>query len=105
MTNKTFSLAPRGQAISRGWTAMLGALALAATLFPLNAWGTDNPKLDADQAGSILPLPPVPYLESMQWMNWKLSPPAFKIDTLLAPAGSSPGSFQLPAEDDRIRMS
>ena len=105
MTKMTFSFAPSGTAISSGRGALVGAFALAATLFPLNAWGTDNPKLDADQTGNILPLPPVPYLESMQWMNWKLSPPVFKIDTLLAPAGSPPGSFQLPAENDRIRMS
>lgn len=105
MTNQIFNFVPSGNAISSGRSAVMGALALAATLFPFNAWGTDHPKLDADQSGNILPLPPVPYLESMHWMNWKLSPPAFKIDTLLAPAGSSPGSFQVPAEDDRIRMS
>lgn len=105
MTNKIFSLVPPGHAISRGWSAMLGALALAVTLFPLDAWGMDNAKLDAGQTANILPLPPVPYLESMRWLNWKPNPPAFKIDTLLAPAGFLPGSFQLPAEDDRISMS
>ena len=105
MTNKTFGFVPSGNAISSGRRALVGAFALAATLFPFNAWGTDNPKLDADQTGNILPLPPVPHLESMQWMNWKLSPPVFKIDTLLAPAGTPPGGFQLPAENDRIRMS
>ena len=105
MTNQTFSFVPSGTAISSGRSALMGALALAATLFPLSAWGTDNPKLDADQTGKIVPLPPVPYLESMQWMNWNLSPPVFKIDTLLSPLGRPPGSFQLPAEDDRIRMS
>lgn len=105
MTNKTFGLAPPGHALSRGRSAVLGALALAATLFPLNAWGTDNAKLDADQTVNILPLPPVPYLESMRWLNWKPSPPAFKIDTLLAPSGLPPGSFQLPAQDERISMS
>lgn len=105
MTNQTFSFVPSAAAVSTRRSALMGALALAATLFPLTAWGTDNPKLDADQNGKIVRLPPVPYLESMQWMNWKLSPPTFKIDTLLVPAGSPPGSLQLPAEDDRIRMS
>jgi hypothetical protein len=84
---------------------MLAALALAATLFPLNAWGTDNAKLDTDKTVNILPLPPVPYLESMRWLNWKPSPPVFKIDTLLAPSGFPPGSFQLPAEEAGISMS
>ena len=105
MTNQTCSFVPSADSISRGRSVLMGALALAATFFPLNAWGTDNPKLDANQTGNMLPLRSVPYLESMQWMNWKLSPPVFKIDTLLAPAGSPPGSFQLPAENEHIRMS
>jgi hypothetical protein len=79
-----------------------GAFALATMLLPFGAWGMDgSPKLTMDTAGNLLPLPPIPYLDSMRWMNWKPSAPIFKVDTLLLPDSAQPGFFRIPTEYDR----
>jgi hypothetical protein len=79
-----------------------GAFALATMLLPFGAWGMDgSPKLTMDTAGNLLPLPPIPYLDSMRWMNWKPSAPIFKVDTLLLPDSARPGVFRIPTEYDR----
>ena len=56
---------------------------------PLAAWGMDNDlqKVTSGKPGetSALPLAPIPYLESMPWMQWKPTAPMLKIDTLLTP--------------------
>ncbi|AJA60677.1 hypothetical protein RN69_09950 [Bradyrhizobium japonicum] len=79
-------------------------------LLPFGAWGMDgsprlardgSPKLAMDTAGNLLPLPPIPYLDSMRWMNWKPSTPIFKVDTLLLPDSARPGLFRMPTEYDR----
>jgi hypothetical protein len=54
-----------------------------------------------DRAGNLLPLPPIPYLESMRWMSWKPSAPVFKTDTLLLPDDSQPRLFQIPSGYER----
>jgi hypothetical protein len=80
-----------------------GAFALATMLLPFGAWGMDGPpKLANDDAGNLLPLPPVPYLDSMSWMNWKPSAPIFKVDTLLLPESARPGFFRMPTEYERV---
>jgi hypothetical protein len=69
-------------------------------LLPFGAWGMDgSPKLTMDTAGNLLPLPPIPYLDSMRWMNWKPSAPIFKVDTLLLPDSAQPGFFRIPEYD------
>jgi hypothetical protein len=79
-----------------------GAFALATILLPFGAWGMDgSPRLAMDTAGNLLPLPPIPYLDSMRWMNWKPSTPIFKVDTLLLPDSARPGLFRMPTEYDR----
>jgi hypothetical protein len=50
----------------------------------------------------MLPLPPIPFLDSMRWMSWKPSAPLFKTDTLLLPDNMQP-SLQLPFEHERSR--
>jgi hypothetical protein len=71
-------------------------------LLPLGAWGMDtSPKLHFDKAGNLLPLPPIPYLDSMRWMDWKPSAPLFKTDTLLLPDSAQPGFFRIPWEYER----
>lgn len=81
-----------------------GAFALATMLLPLGAWGMDStPRLLFDRAGDLLPLPPIPYLDSMRWMSWKPSAPLFKTDTLLLPDNMQPGLFRLPFEHERSR--
>jgi hypothetical protein len=85
---------------ARGLVA--GAFALATMLAPLGAWGMDSPsRLALDRAGNLLPLPPVPHLESMRWMSWKPDAPVFKTDILLLPDKVQPGHLQLPTEHER----
>lgn len=79
-----------------------GAFALATMLLPVSAWGMDStPRLALDRAGNLLPLPPIPYLESMRWMSWKPDAPVFKTDILLVPDNIQPGLLQFPTEQER----
>jgi hypothetical protein len=77
-------------------------VALTTMLLPFGAWGMDgSPKLSIDGAGKLLPLPPIPYLDSMRWMDWKPSAPIFKADSLLLPDSARPDFFRMPAEYER----
>jgi hypothetical protein len=69
-------------------------------LLPLSAWGTESsPKLPvADRASNLLPLPPIPYLDSMRWMSWKSSAPLPKIYAPLRLESAPSGVFQIPTE-------
>jgi hypothetical protein len=79
-----------------------GVVALAAMLLPNAAFGMESaPQQTSIQAGYTLPLPPIPYLESMRWMDWQPSAPLLKVDTLLLPDGTQPGKFRLPPADER----
>ena len=100
--NQTIGTACAEVSASRTAKIAAAAFALAVTFLPLSSKGMDSPPgANTDNAASLLPLPPVPYLDSMQWMKWKPSPPLFKIDTLFAP-GIGPGSrFQPPSEYER----
>ncbi|WP_316398761.1 hypothetical protein [Bradyrhizobium sp. 33ap4] len=76
-----------------------GAFAYAAMLLPAGAWGLDGPPRQIpERANHLLPLPPIPYLDSMQWMSWKPSPPLFKMDTLLLPDSNEPNVLRLPSD-------
>lgn len=84
-----------------------GAFTLAVMLLPVGAWGLDSSLKQAVHRTGQLPLPPIPYLESMRWMSWKPSAPLLKVDTLLLPDGIQPGHFRLPSdyEQDLPRIS
>lgn len=88
-----------------------GAIAFAlalAVLIPTDALAMEStPKQTSARSGYVLPLPPIPYFETMRWMDWQPSAPAFKIDTLLLPDGTRPGVFRLPrdCEPDLARVS
>ena len=79
-----------------------GILALAM-LTPTGASGLDSTisQTAERQATGLLPLPPIRYLDSMRWMEWKPNAPVFKVDTLLLPDGPSLGSFRLPSQYER----
>jgi len=69
---------------------------------PPVAWGMDStPKPVIDRTGDLLPLPPIPYLDSMRWMDWKPAAPLFKIDTLLLPDSAPPSLLGIPSEYER----
>jgi hypothetical protein len=67
---------------------MTAFLASALTLPSLAAWGMESPPRQVTaKAGEMLPLPPIRYLDSMPWMNWKVSArtPTLKIDIAHVP--------------------
>jgi hypothetical protein len=71
-------------------------------LLPAGAFAMDStPKVTPDRASYLLPLPPIRYLDSMRWMDWKPSVPVFKVDTLLLPDSTQPGVFRLPSDYQR----
>lgn len=87
--------------LRRGRGMAAGTLALAM-LLPSAAFALDStPRQPFDQAGRVLPLPPVRYLDSMRWMDWKPGTPVFKVDTLLLPDRIQPGIFRLPSDYER----
>ena len=68
-------------------------------LLPAGAFAIDStPKETLDRTGYVMPLPPIRYLDSMRWMDWKPSAPVFKVDTLLLPDRTQPGIFRLPSD-------
>jgi hypothetical protein len=74
-------------------------LASALTLPSLAAWGMESsPKQAAAKAGDMLPLPPIPYLDSMPWMKWNTSAPTLRIDTLMSPSVTPWGILQTPQD-------
>jgi hypothetical protein len=102
MTSNNTLVSARAETSGRTPRIVAGAFALAAMLLPLGAFGMDStPRQTVDRAGDLLPLPPIPYLDSMRWMSWKPSAPLFKVDTLLLPDGAQPGVFRLPSDHER----
>jgi hypothetical protein len=101
MTRNTTPVSAPAETSGHTRRIVAGVFALAM-LLPLGAFGMDSaPRQTVDRAGNLLPLPPIPYLDSMRWMNWKPSAPIFKIDTLLLPEGAQPGLFRIPSPYDR----
>ena len=102
MTKNTTLVSARAKTSKQARRIVAGTFALAAMLLPLGAFGMDStPRQTVDRAGNLLPLPPIPYLDSMRWMSWTPSGPVFKIDTLLLPDGAYPGFFRIPAPSNR----
>jgi hypothetical protein len=86
---------------SRSRRFIAGTFVLAM-LAPIGALAMDStPKVTSNRTGYMLQLPPVRYLDSMRWMDWKPSAPVFKVDTLLLPDSSQPGVFRLPSDYER----
>jgi hypothetical protein len=92
--------AEKGRANSRIIQSLMTALlASALTLPSLAAWGTErSPEQPAARAGDVLPLPPIRYLDSMPWMNWKASAPTLRIDTLMSPSVTPQGVLNSPQD-------
>jgi len=76
-------------------------LALTATLMTFQASAMEHARLDTDRAGDVVPLPAIPYLESMHWMRWKPRQPLLKIDTLLVPSAGPAPRLRIPSEYER----
>ena len=85
----------------RGRRIVAGTFALAM-LMPTGATGMDStPKDTSDRTGYLLPLQPIPPLDSMRWMDWRPSAPLLKVDTLLLRDSTQPGVFRLPSDYER----
>lgn len=83
---------------------MTALLASALTLPSLAAWGIEgSPNQASAKPGSVLPLPAIRYLDSMPWMNWNVSAPTLRIDTLMSPSVTPRGVLQTP--QDRAKAS
>ncbi|WKA26085.1 hypothetical protein [Bradyrhizobium roseum] len=99
MTENHGSVSAIPEMLRRRRWMVAGTLAFAM-LLPSNALAMNTtPRQAFDQASHALPLPPVRYLDSMRWMDWKPGAPIFKVDTLLLPNGIQPGIFRLPSDD------
>jgi hypothetical protein len=101
MTRKRKLVSAVMETCGRRRTIAASTFALAM-LLPAGAFAMDStPKATSDRAGYVLPLPPIRYLDSMRWTDWKPSAPVFKVDTLLLPDGTQPGVFRLPPDYER----
>jgi hypothetical protein len=102
MTGNTTLSSARAETSGHVRRIVAGVFAFAAVLLPFGAFGMDSaPRQTLDRAGNLLPLPPIPYLDSMRWMSWKPTAPIFKTDTLLLPDGAQPGFFRIPSDYER----
>ena len=78
---------------------MTALLASALTLPSIAAWGMESsPEQAVARAADMLRLPPIPYLDSMPWMNWKASAPILRIDTLMSPSVTPWGVLKSPRD-------
>ena len=76
---------------------MTALLASTLTLPSLAAWGTERSSEQlAARAGDMLRMPPIRYLNSIPWMNWKASAPTLRIDTLMSPSITPWGVLKSP---------
>ena len=84
---------------------LLTALLASALAMPsLATWGLDtSPRTAEARTSDILPLPPIPYLDSIPWMKWNAAAPMMKIDTLMAPSITPWGILQTPQDRAQAR--
>lgn len=74
--------------------AMGGAISLSA----FGAYGVESPR-DTQPAQDVftgLPLPPIPYLDTMPWLKWQPAAATMKIDILLPPTSAPTGIWPQP---------
>lgn len=76
--------------------ALLMGGAISMTAF--GAYGMESPRgaETAQSAFTGLPLPAIPYLDTMPWMKWQPEPAKMKIDILLPPPSSPTSIFPQP---------
>lgn len=78
----------------------LPALAIggAISMTAFGAYGMENPRGAETTQGVFtgLPLPPIPYLDTMPWMKWQPEAAKMKIDILLPPTSAPTGIWPQP---------
>jgi hypothetical protein len=82
---------------------LTASMAAILTLPSLVAWGMDGP-LNKSKSSVIetIALPPVPYSDSMPWLNWNTG---VKFDTLLSPTLGPSGIELGPEQRDKAKLS
>lgn len=91
-----------GRRLVRGILTASTAVALA--LPSLAAWGLDGPR-KAPASGNAfeqIALPPIPYLDTMPWLQWNTGG-TWKVDSLLAPLPDPWGLKLAPEERDKVK--
>jgi hypothetical protein len=74
-------------------------------LFALLMAGALRPNASQSAAGEFLPLPPVPHLDTMPWVNSAPASEGLKIDTLFGPKLDTFGPFLLEPVLPRAQIS
>ena len=93
----TFSArAEANRNLRRHLLALVMGSAMSLTAF--GAYGVESPRgIETPQnAFTGLPLPPIPYLDTMPWLRWQPEAATMKIDTLLPPAPAPAGIWPQP---------
>src|SRR5690348_818637 len=74
------------------------AMGSAMSLTAFGAYGVESPlRVETSQSAFTgLPLPPIPYLDTMPWMEWQPEAVKMKIDTLLPPTSAPTSIFPQP---------
>jgi hypothetical protein len=82
---------------------LTASMAAILTLPSLVAWGMDGP-VNKPKSSVIetIALPPVPYSDSMPWLNWNTG---VKVDTLLSPTLGPSGIELGPDQRDKAKLS
>jgi hypothetical protein len=77
--------------LRRALLALVMGSAMSLTAF--GAYGVESPlRVEATQnAFTGLPLPPIPYLDTMPWLKWQPATATMKTDILLPPAAAPSG--------------
>ena len=71
----------------------------AVSLTAFGAYGVESPRGAAATQGAFtgLPLPPIPYLDTMPWLKWQPAAATMKIDILLPPTSAPTGIWPQPS--------
>lgn len=74
------------------------AMGSAISLTAFGAYGMESPRGPEATPGAFagLPLPPIPYLDTMPWLKWQPAAATMKIDILLPPASAPAGAWPQP---------
>lgn len=96
---ETANTAGRGIVSGISTVALVAALSLPSVA----ASGKERPNASAaaKDGFTAISLPPIPYLDTMPWLDWNAGANALKVDTLLSPSLDPSGIKLEPNQRDR----
>ncbi len=82
--------------LRRRLLALVMGSAMSLTAF--GAYGVESPRGGETTQGAFtgLPLPPIPYLDTMPWLKWQPAAATMKIDILLPPTSGPTAIWPQP---------